>query len=110
MLCQNGSKGAMFYECIDLCDGFGYQIDSYQSGIVCQPNSWINSNYQYYFNPYSLIFANTLQYSSLEIIAFNSTNSNNSLLSFSLTLNPYYKLQMYFKMIALNLNNQNITI
>jgi hypothetical protein len=105
MLCQNGSIGPMFYQCIDYCETFGYQIDSFQSGIVCQPNSWISSNYQYYFNPYSSIFSNVLIKTDEEIIAYNVSNTGNLLLTFSITLNPYYKLEFYFKMIALNQSN-----
>jgi hypothetical protein len=38
------------------------------------------------------------------------SNNDNFLLTFSVTLNPYYKIDVYFKMIAVNQSNHNITI
>jgi len=110
MLCQNGSVGSMFFQCINNCYFFGYKINSYQNGMICQPNSWINSNYQYYLNPYSFIFSNLLVTTLDEIIAYDISDNGNSLLTFSITLNPYYKIDAYFKMIAVNQINQNLTI
>lgn len=104
LLCQGGASGPMFYQCLDSCTPFGYFSQAMGTSMVCLPLQWLSTARQIYLNPYDSSFSSQLYSTSTEQIYFdqsgNSISSSSSSIFIHLTLEPYYKLNLNFKLLA----------
>jgi hypothetical protein len=104
LLCQSGATGPMYYQCLDSCAPFGYLLEAQGSSYVCLPLSWVGSVQQVYLNAFAPRFAGSLYATALELVYFdagaNSGQVGTSVLSFDLTLSPYYKAVIYLKLVS----------
>jgi hypothetical protein len=76
--------------------------------VVCQPRLWLPNYQQLYFTPHDSLFADFPALTLVERLILQDAPSRS--LSFAVTLPPFYKLGLLFKVVLLNSAAQNATI
>lgn len=107
LLCGEGAVGPLYLQCHRSCMSTTYVLTSLAEGVVCQPRLWLPNYQQLYFTPYDPLFADYPTITLAERLILQDPISRS--LSFPISLPPYYKLGLLFKVVLLNAS-QAVTI
>jgi hypothetical protein len=114
LLCRSGATGVMYYDCLDSCGPYGYTAMIKGSNIVCLTYPWLNGVQQLYLNAYDSSFSGMLIAAGPERVYYdqvvNSARTANCILTFTLTLSPYYKTSINLKLVVTGQSSSNIDL